>query len=93
MDQAHEPQMGKLREMWFGTHQRDPSRVPSKGSKIDTVLGMIPFALGSSDSSNSITKIISLMHALIPLAKANQHSMLSQNHGCYFPKQQEPSKS
>ena len=23
MDQAHEPQIGKLREMWFGWHQRD----------------------------------------------------------------------
>jgi len=23
MDQAHEPQMGKLREMWFGGHQGD----------------------------------------------------------------------
>ena len=77
MDQAHEPQMGKLREMRFGWYQRDPSRVPNKGSKIDTWLRVVKSALGNSDSSCSITKIISLKHALIPLAKANQHSMLS----------------
>ena len=93
MDQAHESQMGKLREMWLGGHQGDPSRVPSKGSKIDTWFGVIQSALGSSDSSSSITKIISLKHVLIPSAKANQHSMLSQNPSCYYPKQQEPSKS
>ena len=77
MNQAHEPQMGKLREIWFGGHQGDPSRVPSKGPKIDTWLGVVQFALGNSNSSCSITKIISLKYALIPLAKANQHSMLS----------------
>ena len=77
MDQAHEPQMGKLREMWFGGHQGDPSRVPNKGSKIDPWLGVIQFALESSDSSSNITNIISLMHALILSAKTNQHSMLS----------------
>ena len=93
MDQAHEPQMGKLREMWFGGHQGDPSRVSNKGSKIDSWLGVIQSALRNSNSSNSITKIISLTHALIPSAKANQHSMLSQNLSCYYPKQQEPSKS
>ena len=71
MDQAHEPQMGELREMWFGGHQGDPSRVPSKGSKIDIWLGVIQSALGSFDSNSSITKIISLMHVLIPSAKAN----------------------
>ena len=76
MDQAHEPQMGKLREIWFGG-QGDPSRVPSKGSKVDIGLGVIQPALGSSDSSSSITKIISLMHALILSAKVNQHSMLN----------------
>ena len=92
MDQAHEPQIGKLREMWF-RGQGDPSRIPSKGSKVDTGLGVIQPALGSSDSSNRITKIISLMHALIPSAKANQHSMLNQNPNCCYPKQQEPSKS
>ena len=31
MNQAHEPKWGKLREMWFGRHQRDPSRVPNIG--------------------------------------------------------------
>jgi len=36
MNQAHEPQMEKLKEMWFGGHQGDSSRVPSKGYKIDT---------------------------------------------------------
>ena len=41
MNQAHEPQMGKLREMWFRGHQGDPNRVPSKSSKIDTWLGVI----------------------------------------------------
>ena len=71
MDQAHEPQMGKFREMWFGRHQGDPSKVPSEGSKIDTWLGVIQFALGSFNFSSRITKIISLMHALIPSAKAN----------------------
>ena len=76
MGQTHEPQMGKLREMWFGGHQGDLSRVPRKGFKIDTWLGVIQSALGSSDSISSITKIISLMHALIPSAKANQHSKL-----------------
>ena len=84
MDQAHELQIGKHREMWFGEHQGDPSRVPNKGSKVDTWLGVIQFALGSSNSSSSITKIISLKYALILSAKANQHSMLSQNPGCYY---------
>ena len=83
MDQAHEPQMGKLREMWFGGHQGDPS----KGSKIDTSLRVIQPAIGSSDPSSNITKIISQMHALIPSVKANQHLMLSQNPSCYYPKQ------
>ena len=87
MDQAHEPLMGKLKEMWFGVHQRDPNRVPSKGFKVDTWLRVIESALGSSDSSCSITKIISLKHALIPSTKANQHSILSQNLTCYYPKQ------
>ena len=93
MDQAHEPQMGKLREMWFGGHQGDPNKVPNKGSKVDIWLGVTQPALGSSNSSSSITKIISLKYALILSAKANQHSMLSQNPSCYYPKQQQPSKS
>ena len=86
MDQAREPQMGKLREMWFGEHQGDPSSVPNKGSKVDTWLRVMQTALGSFDSSSNITKIISLKHALIPSAKANQHLMLSQNPSCYYPK-------
>ena len=77
MDQAHEPQMGKRREIWFGGHQGDPSRVPNKGSKIDTWLGVIQSTLENFDSSSNTTKIISLKHALIPSTKANQHSMLS----------------
>ena len=93
MDQAHEPLIGKLKEMWFGVHHGDPNRVPSKGFKVDTWLGVIESALGSSDSSCSITKIISLKHALIPSAKANQHSMLSQNLNYYYLKQQESFKS
>ena len=60
MNQAHEPQIGKLKEMRFGGHQGDPSRVPSKGSKVDTWLGVVQFALGNSDSNCSTTKIISL---------------------------------
>ena len=77
MDQVHEPQIGKFREIWFEEHQGDPSRVPSKGSKIDIWLGVIQSALGSSDSRSSIIKIISLMYALILSAKANPHLMLS----------------
>ena len=76
MNQAHEPQMEKLREIWFGRHQGDLSRVPNKGSKVDTWLGVVQSAMGNSDSSCNITKIISLKHTLIPSAKANQHSML-----------------
>ena len=86
IDQAHKLQIEKLREMWFEGHQRDPNRVLSKGSKIDTWLGVIQSTLGSFNSSSSITKIISLMHALIPLTKANQHSMLGQNSSCHYPK-------
>ena len=93
INQAHEPQMGKLRETWFGGHQRDPSRVPSKGSKVDTWLGVVQSALGNSDSSCNIFKIISLKHALIPSPKVNQHSMLkSQKPSCDCPKQQKTSK-
>ena len=74
MDQAHEPQMGKLREMWFGGYQGDPDRVPSKGSKVDTWLEVVQSALGSSNSSCSITKIISLKHALILSANTKLES-------------------
>ena len=48
MNQAHELQKGKLREMWFGGHQRRPQQSSSKGSKVDTWLGVIQFALGTS---------------------------------------------
>jgi len=65
-----------------------PAEFLAKGSRIDTWHGVIQSALGSSDSSNSKTKIISLIHALIPLAKDNQHLMLSQNSSCHYPKQQ-----
>lgn len=92
MNQAHEPQMGKLREMWFGGHQGDSSRVSSKGSKVDIWLGVVQSALGNSDSSCSIIKIISLKHALIQSAKVNQHSMLNQKPSYYCPEQQQPSK-
>ena len=60
MNQLHEPQMGKFREMWFGGHQGDLSRVPSKGSKVDTWLEMVQSTLRNSDFSCSTTKIISL---------------------------------
>ena len=47
MNQAHEPQMGKLREMWFGGHQRGSQQSSSKGSKVNTWLGVVQFALGT----------------------------------------------
>ena len=64
----------------------DPNRVLSKGSKVDTWLGVVQSALGNSDSSCSISKIISLKHALIPSAKANQHSMLKPETQLWLPK-------
>ena len=88
MDQAREPQMGKFREMWFRGHQRDLEQSSHKGSKIDTWLEVTQSALGSSDSSSSKTKIISLGQALILSAEDNQHLMLSQNSSCHYPKQQ-----
>ena len=69
MNQAHEPQMGKLRELWFGGHQRDPSRVPNKGSKVDTWFGAVQSAIGNADSSCSITKIISLKVCSNPISQ------------------------
>ena len=45
MNQVHEPQMGKLREMWFGGHQRESQQSSSKGSKVDTWLGVVQSAL------------------------------------------------
>ena len=43
----------------------DPNRVLSRGSKVNTWLGMVQSAMGNSDSSCSISKIISVKHALI----------------------------
>ena len=70
------PKWGNLGKCGLEGTKGDPNRVLSKGSKVDTWLGVVQSALGNSDSSCSISKIISLKHALIPLAKANQHSML-----------------
>ena len=39
MNQAHELQMGKLREMWFEGHQRDPSKVPARAPRLTPGLG------------------------------------------------------
>ena len=47
MNQAHEPQMGKLREMWFGGHQKGSQQSSSKDSKVDTWLGVVQSALGA----------------------------------------------
>ena len=69
MNQAHEPQMGKLREMWFGGHQGDPSRVLNKGSNVDTWLEVVQSTLGNSDSSCSTTKIISLKACSNPISQ------------------------
>ena len=70
------PKWRNLGKCGFEGTKGDLSRVLSKGSKVDTWLGVVQFALGNSDSSCSISKIISLKHALIPSDKANQHSML-----------------
>ena len=47
MNQAHEPQMGKLRETWFGGHQMGSQQSSSKGSKVDTWLGVVQSTLGT----------------------------------------------
>ena len=47
MNQAYESQMGKLREMWFGGHQKGSQQSSSKGSKVDTWLGVVQSALGT----------------------------------------------
>ena len=70
------PKWGNLGKCGLEVTKGDPNRVFSKGSKVDTWLGVVQSALGNSDSSCSISKIISLKHALIPSAKANQHLML-----------------
>ena len=70
------PKWGNLGKCGLEDTKGDPNRVLSKGSKVDTWLGVVQSALGNSDSSCSIITIISLKHALIPSAQANQHSML-----------------
>ena len=70
------PKWGNLGKYGLEGTKRDLSRVLSNGSKVDTWLGVVQSALGNSDSSCNIFKIISLKHALNPLAKANQHLML-----------------
>ena len=69
MNQAHEPQIGKFREMWFRGHQGDPSRVPKKGSNVDTWLGVVQSVLGNFNSSYSTTKIISLKACSNPISQ------------------------
>ena len=59
------PKWGNLGKCGLEGTKGDPSRVLSKGSKVDTKLGVVQSALGNSDSSYSISKIISLKHALI----------------------------
>ena len=80
------PKWGNLGKCGLESTKGDPSRVLSKGFKVDTWLGVVQFALGNFDSSCSITKIISLKHALIPLVKANQHSMLKPKTQLLLPK-------
>ena len=86
MDQAHEPKWRNLGKCGLEGTKGISSRVPSKGSKIDTWLGVTQSALGSFDSSNSKTKIFSLIHVLIPFVEDNQHLILSQNSNCHYPK-------
>ena len=80
------PKWGNLGKCGLEGTKGDPSRILSTGSKVDTWLGMVQSALGNFDSSCSISKIISLKHALIPLAKANQHSMLKPETQLLLPK-------
>ena len=87
------PKWGNLGKCGLEGTKGDPNRVLSQGSKVDTWLGVVQSALGNFDFSSSITKIISLKHALIPSAKANQHSMLNQNLSYYYSKEQEHSES
>ena len=70
------PKWGNLGKCGLEGTKGDPRGVLNKGSKVDTWLGVVQSALGNSDSSCSVSKIISLKHVLIPSAKANQHSML-----------------
>ena len=47
MNQAHESKMGKLKEMWFEEHQKGSQQSSSKGSKVDTWLGVVQSTLGT----------------------------------------------
>ena len=80
------PKWGNLGKCGLEGTKGDPNRVLSKGSKVDTWLGVVQSAIGNSDSSCSISKIISLKHALILSAKANQHSMLKPETQLLLPK-------
>ena len=78
------PKWGNLGKC--GLEGTNPSKVLSKGSKVDTWLRVVQSALWNSDFSCNISKIISLKHALIPSAKANQHSMLKPETQLLLPK-------
>ena len=65
MNQAYDPKWGNLGKCGLEGTKGDSSRVFNKDSKADTWLGVVQSALGNSDSSCSISKIISLKHALI----------------------------
>ena len=80
------PKWGNLGKCGLEGTKGDPNKVLSKGSKVDTWLGVVQSALGNSDSSCSISKIISLKHILIPSVKANQHSMLKPETQLLLPK-------
>ena len=80
------PKWGKLGKCGLEDTKGDPSKVLNKGSKVDTWLEVAQSVLGNSDSSCSISKIISLKHTLIPSAKVNQHSMLKPETQLLLPK-------
>ena len=65
----------------------------AEGFKINTWLGVIQSALGNSNSSSRKTKIVSLIHALIPLAKAKSAFNTKSKSQLYYPKQQEHPKA
>ena len=65
----------------------------AQGFKINTWLGVIQSALGNSNSSSRKTKIVSLIHALIPLAKAKSAFNTKSKSQLYYPKQQEHPKA
>ena len=86
------PKWGNLGKCGLEGTKWIPAEFLIRAPRLTPGLGWFKSALGSSNSSCSTTNVISLKHALIPSAKANQHSILSQNLSCYYPKQQEPSK-